>query len=91
VKSQGFPGATVSGRRFGSLGERISNAQRGEIHRRCMRLAEETTPRVVGLVESEYFLATTGRCNRKWVGRRLEMTQDARDDRLLGDGGNNAE
>ena len=29
----------------------------------------------IHLVESEDFLATTGRCNRRWDGRQLEMTQ----------------
>jgi len=48
---------------FGKLGGgRISNgiskAQRYEIHRRCAHVADEITPRVVGLVESEYLLAT---------------------------------
>jgi hypothetical protein len=32
-------------------------------------VADEITPRVVGLVESEYLLATTGRCNGRWNGR----------------------
>ncbi len=42
----------------------------------------------VGFVEREEFLATTGRGNGRWHGGQLEVTQDARDHRLLGDGGN---
>jgi hypothetical protein len=42
----------------------------------------------VGLVESEYLLATTGRGNGRRDGRQLAMTQDARNHRLLGDGSN---
>jgi hypothetical protein len=66
-------------------------AHRGETRRRYAHVADETAPRVVGLVESEYLLATTGRGNRRWDGRQLEMTQHARNDRLLSDGGNDAE
>jgi hypothetical protein len=51
-------------------------------------VVDETTPRVVGSVESEYLLAHTGRGNRRWDGGELEMPQDARDHRLLGDDGN---
>ena len=40
--------------------------------------------RCVGFVEREAFLASTGRGNRRWDGGQLAMTQDARDDRLLG-------
>jgi hypothetical protein len=80
---------------FGKLGGRISNgiskAQKSEIHRRRAHVADGITPRVVGLGESEYLLATTGRGNGRWNGRHLEMTQDARDHRLLGDGGNDPE
>jgi hypothetical protein len=54
-------------------------------------VVDETTPRVVGSVESEYLLAHTGRGNRRWDGGELEMPQDARDHRLLGDDGNDAE
>jgi len=43
----------------------------------------------VGLVEHEYRWATAGGCNGRWDGRQLEMPQDARDHRLLGDDGNN--
>jgi hypothetical protein len=50
---------------WGKLGEgdsnEISQAQRGAIHRRGAHVADEPTPRVVGLGESAYLLATTGR------------------------------
>lgn len=75
----------------GRISNGISKAQRGETRRRYAHVADETRSRVVGLVESEYFLATTGRGNRRWDGRQLEMTQNARHDRLLSDGGNDAE
>ncbi len=42
----------------------------------------------VGLVEREYLLATTGRGSGRRDGRQHAMTQDARDHRLMGDGGN---
>jgi hypothetical protein len=58
------------------------------IYHRCAHITYETTSDVVGLVEREEFLATTGRCNGRWNRRQLEMTQDACDHRLLGDGGN---
>src|SRR5262249_9174390 len=45
----------------------------------------------VGLVEHEYLWATTGGCNGRWDGRELEMPQDARDHRLLGDDSNDPE
>jgi hypothetical protein len=69
-----------------------SNAQRCETPLRCAHVAYETTRDVVGLGNPiERFLARTGRYNGRWDGGKLEMTQDARDDRLLGNGGNNAE
>ena len=65
---------------------------KGEVPFRCAHVTHETTRDVVGLGNPiERFLATTGRCNRRWDGRQLEMTQDARDHRLLGDGGNDPE
>jgi hypothetical protein len=57
----------------------MAKAQKGEIRRCYAHVADETTPRVVGLVEREYLLAPTGRGNRRWDGRQLEMPQDARD------------
>jgi hypothetical protein len=33
--------------------------------------ADEPTPRVVGLVENEYLLATTGKCNRSGTDANL--------------------
>ena len=44
----------------------------------------------VSLVKGEYLLATTGWSNGRWDGGQLEVAQDARDERLLGDGGNDA-
>src|SRR6266699_4955183 len=69
----------------------ITKAQKGELRRRYAHVADETTPRVVGLVEGRYLLAPTGRGNRRWDGGELEMPQDARDHRLLGDDGHDAE
>ena len=54
-------------------------------------VADGTTPRGVDLVECEEFLATTGQGNRRRNRRQLEVPQDTRDHRLLGDDGNNAE
>jgi hypothetical protein len=69
-----------------------SNAQRCETPLRCVHVAYETTRDVVGLGNPiERCLARTGRCNGRWDGGKLEMTQEARDDRLLGHGDNNAE
>jgi len=95
LKPQGFPRARASGRPVvagrGEDFNGIAQAHKGERRRRDAHVADETTPRVVGLVESEYFLAHTGRGNRRWDGRQLEMPQDTRDHRLLGDDGNNTE
>ena len=67
VEPQGFSGA-ASERPVWKLGGRISNGiwAGAEIHRRRAQVADEITPRVVGLVESEYLLATTGECNGRW-------------------------
>src|SRR5262249_39748073 len=54
-------------------------------------VADETTPRVVGLVEGGYLLVPTGRGYGWWHRRQLEMPQDTRDHRLLGDDGNDPE
>jgi hypothetical protein len=70
------------------ISNQVSQAQRGEIHRCGAHVADEPTPRVVGLVASEYLLATTGRCNRRWDGRQLEMTEETCNNRLMGDGSN---
>jgi hypothetical protein len=72
-------------------GEEISKAQRGEISRRYAHVACETTLHVVGLAKSEEFLATTDRGNGRRDGRQLEMTEDTRDHRLLGNSGNDPE
>jgi len=60
-------------------------------HRLSMHVADGTTPRGVGLVESTYLLATTGRGKGRGNGRELGMTEDTRDHRLLGDDGNDPE
>jgi hypothetical protein len=63
----------------------IANAQKGATPRRGAHVAYEPTRDVVGLGNPiERCLATTGRGNRRWDGGKLAMTQDARDDRLLG-------
>ena len=63
-----------------------------EIHFRCTHVASETTRDVVGLGDPiERFLARTGRRERRGDGRKLQMTQDACEHRLLGHGGNDAE
>ena len=52
----------------GEISNGISTAQEGEIHHRGAHVAHEPTRHHVGLVESEAFLATTGRGNRRWDG-----------------------
>ena len=69
----------------------MAQAQQDERRRCDAPVADETTPRVVGLVERAYLLAHTGRGHRRWDGRQLEMPQDARDHRLLGDDGNDVQ
>jgi len=69
----------------------MAKAQQGERRRRAAPVADETTPQVVGLVESSYLVAPTGRGNGRWDGGELEMPQDTRHDRFLGDDGNDAE
>ena len=61
------------------------------VPRLSTHVTNEPTPRGVDLVEHEEFLATTGWGNGRWDGRELEMPQDARDHRLLGDHGNDPE
>jgi len=64
----------------------------GMTPRRGAHVAYEPTCDIVGLGNPiERCLATTGRSNRRWDGGKLAMTQDARDDQLLGNGGTNAE
>ena len=63
----------------------ISNAQTCATPRRCAHVADETTRDVVGLGNPrERCLTHMGRCTRRWDGGQLAMTQEARDDRLLG-------
>lgn len=58
----------------------------------CAHVVPEPTGDGVGLSDPvERFLARTGGSNGGWDGRKLEMTQDARDHRFLGDGGNDPE
>ena len=76
----------------GGISNGMSNAHMGETPLHGAHGAYETTCGVVGLVDpSEYFLATTGRRERGWDGGQLAMTQDACNDCLLGDGGNDPE
>src|SRR5436853_4405299 len=80
------------GRRGGIDSNVISNAQRCEIHFYCAHVAYETTRDVVRLGGSvERCLRRTGRSNGRWNGGQLDMTQDTRDHRFLGHGGNDAE
>ena len=58
------------------------------MHRFSTDIADGTTPRGVDLVEYEEFLATPGRGKRRRNRCQLEMPQDTRDHRLLGDDGN---
>ena len=67
----------------------MAQAHKGELRRCDAPVADATTPRVVGLVERASLVAHTGRGHRRWDRRELEMPQDARDHRLLGDDGNN--
>ena len=56
--------------------------------------AARTSPRGhagMGLGKREELLATTGRGDGRWDGRQLKVTQDARDHRLLGAGGNDGQ
>jgi hypothetical protein len=56
-----------------------------------MHLADATKPPGRGLGERVYLLATTGRCDGRGNRGELEMPQDTRDHRLLGDDGNKAQ
>jgi hypothetical protein len=84
-------GTAALGKLGGRISTGIAKAQRGERPCRGAHVASETTRPVVGFVQSAAFLATTGRGNGRRDGRQLEMTQETRDDRLLGDGGNDPE
>jgi hypothetical protein len=73
-------------------GEDVNGLFRHETHLRCTHVAPETTCDVVSLGDSvERCLAHTGRCNGRWDRGQLAMTQDARNDCLLGDGSNDPE
>jgi len=76
----------------GEISNGISTAQRCETPLHCAHVAPETTRDVVGLGDPvERCLAHTGRSNRRGDGGQLEMTQAARNHRLLGNGGNDPE
>src|SRR5215472_9598554 len=61
LKPQGFPRARASGRSVvagrGEDDQGMAQAHKGERRRRDAHGADETTPRVVGLVERAYLLA----------------------------------
>ena len=76
----------------GEISNGISTAQRCETPLHCAHVAPETTRDVVGLGDPvERCLARTGRGSGRWNGGQLEMTQDTRDHRFPGQGGNDAE
>ena len=81
--------------RVEKLGGKISQGfykLKGVRYTFAAHIAHETTRDVVGRGNlNERVLARTGRCNRRWDGGKLEMMQDAPDDRLLSHGGNNTE
>src|SRR5262249_28306556 len=60
-------------------------AQGGARPSRCARRRQDHAG--VSLVERDYLWTTVGWCHRRWDGRELEMPQDTRDHRLLGDDG----
>ena len=79
----------TDGKRDGKRSE-VSCTQQTPL--RCARVAYEITRDVVGLGDPiECFLANMGRRDRGWDGRKLQMTQDTRDHRLLGNGCNDPE
>ena len=85
-------GKGSGGRRGGKISNGIANAQRCATHLQWAHVAPETTRDVVGLGDPvERCLANTSRCNGRWTRGQLEMTQDARDHRFLGHGGNDPE
>ncbi len=92
VTPQGVPWGESLRKGACGWGGGMLNAHLGETPLPCAHGAYETPCDVVGFVDpSAYFLATTGRRERGWDGGRLAMTQDARRDCLLGDGGNDQE
>jgi hypothetical protein len=66
-------GTAGFGRKGGEDYKGIAKVQKGEIRRRAAHVADETTPRVVYLVEHGECLAITGRGNGRWDRRELEM------------------
>ena len=82
----------LGGGRFQTGFQRLKGLFRHETHLHCTHVAPETTRDIVGLGDPvERCLAQTGRCNGRWDGGQLAMTQDARYDCFLGDGGNDPE
>ena len=70
----------------------ILHAQRDERHLRDAHVANEPTHNGVGLGNPiERCLASTGRGNRRRVGRALQMAENLADHLDLGDGGDNAQ
>ena len=61
-----------------------------EAHLRRLHAAHETSRDVLGYPVKS-FLASTGRSDGGRDCRKLQMTQDPRDYRLVGDGGNDPE
>jgi len=84
-------GATWEGRREAYF-KRDYEGSAGLRHPALHTRHSEATRDVVSLNDPvERFLAQMGRCNGRWDGGWLEMTQDAPDHRLLGDCGNDPE
>jgi len=77
ARASGWPVWESRGRRGEDFKPDFKARRGAAIYHRCAHITYETTSDVVGLVEREEFLATTGRCNGRWNRRQLEMTQDA--------------
>ena len=94
-----FHGAKASGKAVGKVGggfnadfKRPEVSLSHETYLRCTHVAYEPTRDGVGLGHPvERYLACTGRSDGGWDGRKLQMTHNPRDHRLVGDGGHDAE
>jgi hypothetical protein len=76
----------------GEISNGASNAQRYEPSLHCAYVTPETTRDVMGLGDPvARCLAHMGMCNERGDGGQLEMTQEVRKHRLLGNGGNDPE
>src|SRR6266567_3461698 len=95
TSSPKFRQSATSGVRDTWGGRAVSTRKWGGWHpgvpRFSAHVADGTTPRVVDLGECEEFLASTGRSNRRWDRRQLQMPQDTCDHRRLGEDGNDPE